>query len=106
MSIFDSVIGDTQSFSDALLSVGEGAVSSATSTSSDSAANSEYRALRLQNMLDRGQMSNPYQQGREFTASKSKPTEQVDSENINQQWLQRLNRYSSIPQVQGARAKT
>ncbi len=104
MSIFDSIMGDMSSFSDALLSVGANEVEKSTKPSKNT---SETSSLYAANLLSRGQMSLPYRQGDEFVASKSKPAEQTDPETINQQWLRRLNRYAEIatPTSSGARAK-
>ncbi len=107
MSIFDDVIGSASSFADAAFSAaGLGSDSSKSSSEAYYKESTQIsRENRILNLLQSGKMQMPYRQGDEFVASKSKPADQVDSESVNQQWLQRLSRYASIPQVQGAKEK-
>lgn len=101
MSIFDSVMGNMSSFSDAASTIfdaaGLGKPSKASTSDSLSSSNRMFDALRA------GQMSLPYSQGSEFKAAKTKAAEQVDPESINQAWLRRLSRYSEIAQETGVK---
>lgn len=103
MSIFDGIMGDIQDFSSALAGSLEN-VGGEKTKSSNNSSNEEYRMLSLEQRLNRNMNQQPYGPN-SFQAGKSQPAPQVNSEVINQQWLQRLSKYSTIPQVEGAQGK-
>lgn len=105
-SIFAPVIGSMTSFGDAL----SGLLGNTTAKQSDagsSAVNQYYqeaRSLQLENRLQMNRTNSPYGP-QSFQAGKGQMAPSVDMEGIQNQWLQRLNRYSNMPVYEGGKAK-
>lgn len=114
MSIFDSIMGSIDSLDDSLSSLDLSDVASAAgktlTSGSSTAKNSSVNTYDMLERMDRLSKNNISNLGQSYSvqnmkATRSDPLASVDPETINQQWLQRLNRYSSIPQAQGAKGK-
>lgn len=112
MSIFDSIVGSLSSFGDAIAQNAPQSLSAAYSKSGETAAAKAYyqensqagRESRILNMLRMGDTSQPYP-SYSFRAGQSQPAPTANPDEINQQWLQRLSRYSQMPVYEGGRAK-
>jgi hypothetical protein len=102
-SIFDSVMGDIVPFADAALGA-TGAVAKSNNSGGDLGDATVLRSLRLEQAITNNKTTTPYGP-QSFQAGKSQQTPSANPEVINQQWLQRLSRYSTMPQFEGARAK-
>ncbi len=105
-SIFDSISGDIQDFGSALsgLLSGTGAVKgSSTQDLNNSALTSSFLMERRLSTGVSPLNANPYPG--EYKVTPGQQSQQVDSETVNKQWLQRLNLYSQMPQVEGAKRK-
>lgn len=112
MSIFDSIVGSLSSFGDALstdFNLKNGLKSTSygnqiANASGEQGTNALYRSMLLESRLSMGRTEQPYP-AYSFRAGQSQPAPTANPDEINQQWLQRLSRYSQMPTYEGGRAK-
>jgi len=104
MSIFDAISGNLSSLSDSL--AGGFLNTQATQSKEANAANQDYKTIRQQNLLGAGldkMGANP--RPGQYQVTPTKAPVSVDPNELQTQWLRRLDNYAEISAKTGVKTK-